>query len=391
MGSPRIVRQSLRAKEFYSQVCRPCYESLQNAATQTPLVIMLWGPRQRTHGWSNKRLQIRDELRRLGHTVFFSEQLGVPTAAFTKKAVEWLQHDAADLIVAMQPSYDSVGAVQHFAEFRVVESRMLLFINEAAPDEHLYHRALTELKTHYDNVETYKLPEDIIQDNLLKKIIAKVSVMQMVKHRAIQKARSWGLKSDDYAVGFVQPGATPQPFRYNLLELYREHRDEIDVLTDLTALFILAYVNQIGGITLKALSYEVGLAETLLHRKMVPLQRSEMMVESNGMLSVTGFGKRILDGVGLVAPAAPISSPRPSAPISMLRFAAIRRERMAAIARGAGLSLATAMLLILVALYWSATVQNQLPLVYTPTYPAVAPTKTHTPTPLTTPIPPIRR
>jgi hypothetical protein len=354
-------------------------------------VIMLWGPRQRTHGWSNKRLQIRDELRRLGHTVFFSEQLGVPTAAFTKKAVEWLQHDAADLIIAMQPSYDSVGAVQHFAEFRVVESRMLLFINEAAPDEHLYHRALTELKTYYDNVETYKLPEDLIQDNLLKKIIAKVSVMQMVKHRAIQKARSWGLKSDDYAVGFVQPGATPQPFRYNLLELYREHRDEIDVLTDLTALFILAYVNQIGGITLKALSYEVGLAETLLHRKMVPLQRGEMMVESNGMLSVTGFGKRILNGVGLVAPAAPISSPRPSAPISMLRFAAIRRERMATIARGAGLSLATAMLLILVALYWSATVQNQLPLVYTPTHPAVAPTKTHTPTPLTTPIPPIRR
>jgi len=76
---------------------------------------------------------------------FFSEQLGVPIAAIIKKGVEFLQSETADVIVTLQSSYDAVGAVRHFSEFRVVDSRILLFIDAAAPDERLYDRAQDDL------------------------------------------------------------------------------------------------------------------------------------------------------------------------------------------------------------------------------------------------------
>ena len=75
-----------RTSEFYTQFFKPRCEVFQRTVKQTPLVIMLWGPRQRMHLWSSKRQQIRDNLRRMGHSVFFSEQLGVPSRRSQKKA-----------------------------------------------------------------------------------------------------------------------------------------------------------------------------------------------------------------------------------------------------------------------------------------------------------------
>ncbi len=369
----RNLTQSQKAKDFFSQVFKPSYESFLCATSKTPLLIMLWGPRRRSRAWSIKRQEIRDKLEQLGHTVFFSEQLGVPSTALTQRPVEFLQSETADLIIALQPSYDTVGTLQQFVEHRVIDSKMLLFIDQDAPDRHRYDRALIELETLYNNIATFHLPEDITSDNLIKAITAKVSTMQLVKYRAMQRERGWGLRFDDSTN--PQHSATPlYPFRYNLLELYREHRDEIEALSDSMPLFFLTYISYTGPIPLIGLSQEIGLAEDSLLKVVAPLLRAEMLVYSDGTMGATAFGKRMLDGLGFSLPAKPVAVRRPVLP----PIPALTHRRLTTITAGAGVMLAAAMLVFLSVLQGASLVQNQQPLELTPVPPAITATATPT-------------
>lgn len=202
MSAPQPVPLSPRAQEYFTQVFKPQYEKLQQAVQQTPLAILVWGPGASAGDLYQKRLHIRDELRRRGHAAFFSEELeGMSPTSLSQKGIEFLQAQAADLIVIMQASYGSVAEVHDFAEHRVINFKMLIFIDERATDGYSYRGALQELKTLYNNVETYKYPDDIAQCHLLTKVLAKVNVLQMVKYRALENAKSWGLLPD-------KPGAS---------------------------------------------------------------------------------------------------------------------------------------------------------------------------------------
>lgn len=196
MSSVQPVPLSPRARAYFEQVFKPQYENLQRAVAQTPLVILVWGPGASAGDLYQKRVQIRDELRRRGHAAFFSEELAPLSApTLSQKGIEFLQAQAADLIVVMQASYGSVAEVHDFAEQRVVNFKMLIFVDERAADGYSYRGALQELKTLYNNVETYKYPDDITHCHLLTKVIEKVNVLQMVKYRVMQNAASWGLSA----------------------------------------------------------------------------------------------------------------------------------------------------------------------------------------------------
>jgi len=192
VAEPGAIPLSPRAQQFFEHVFKPRYDALQQAVRQTPLVILVWGPGASAGDLYQKRLQIRDELRRLGHAAMFSEELaGGTPAGMSQKGIEFLQAQAADLIVVMQTSYGSVAEVHDFASYRVVNFKMLIFIDERAQDGYSYRGALSELKTLYGNVETFKYPDDITQCHLLRKVIEKVNVLQMVKYRDEQNAASW--------------------------------------------------------------------------------------------------------------------------------------------------------------------------------------------------------
>jgi hypothetical protein len=373
--------QSRRAKEFFHRYFQPCSESLRKAAQQTPLVIMLWGPRQRTKVWSSKRQEIRDELLSRGHAVFFSEQLGIPISAVTQKGVQFLQKEAADLIVCMQSCYAAIGSVHHFVGRHVIDSKMVLFVDQAAPDAYIYQRVLAELRYDYNNVETYSFPDDIIQDRLFERIQTKATVLQMVKYRSRQRGRSWGLKFEDGGLGTTNANPLLQPFSHNLLELYHEHRDEIDVLIDPLALYILAFVNQVGRISLRMLQQELGLTNAILRGKLISLCRGEMLLQSDGELVVGGFGKRLLEGLGLCVPSAPaiLAASMGMHVVRQPRSNALKRRPQHISPLKATLSIAATMMIVAVGLYWSNTTENQLPLMYAPTKPIVAQTTTPTP------------
>ena len=379
------ARQNQSAKEYYAQLFKPSYDAFLAAAKQTPLVIMLWGPRRPSLEWSKTRLKVRNTLQQLGHTVYLSEQLGIPASASTQKAVEYLQRDAVDLTVVIQASYGLVGTVPQFVEFRVVDSKMLLFIDAAAPDNYLYDRAVSDLRNLYDNVETYQLPDDIVRDDLLRKILTKVGLMQIVKHRAMQRARGWSLRLDPAEPASAPVASSPQPFRYNLLELYREHRDEIDTFNDLMRLFFLAYLSESGHMPLKALSKDVGLAEDSLLEQIAPLLRGAMISQADGILSATAYGQRMLNGLNLPVRAATL--PVRKAPRAL---PTIMRTRLATLTAGAGLALAAFFLFALTVINSLIPVQNRQPLVFTPLPPSITATATAIPPRTLTPAPPSR-
>lgn len=371
---------SSRTTEFYTKCFKPRYEAWQNAIQHTPLVIMIWGPRQRTQIWTEQRRQIQESLHRQGHTVFFSEQLGVPIQALTQKGVEFLQSETADVIIVLQSTYGVVGAVQHFAESRVVNAKMLLFIDAAASDERLYHRAIENLRAAYNNVETYEYPTDLLHGNLLIKINEKTKLFQLIKYVALQNASGWRV-----GTGIAFHGehlkAEAHPLPANLLELYRAHRDEMTILADSAVLFILAYANYLGPCSIKALAHQVGLDEKTLQTTLMPLLRGQFMVHLDDVLQVTGFGRQLLESVGFSGWVMPTLEPTP------LSLAHSQRPSVAW--RTAGLALAAVMLIFLLVLwwYWSTTTQMQLPLEYTSTHSPVTQTLTRLVTPTVTPLP----
>ena len=288
---------SLRLRNFFSRTFVPRYQTLQAAVNQTPLVILLWSPHSEV--WARAIDPIYVELERLGHTVFYRAELGVPTSMRSKKGVEYKATDTIDLIVATQPAYEPIGDVRDYVEFLVVDTKMVLFISDTAPDRQAYAQAVNEIKNRYNNIETITLDHDLTQGGLREKILAKLNLFQMVKQRAIKRADAWGLAVPSDVRQSAAP-ATLRPFPYNLIELYRMHRNEIDPLLDSTTLFVLAYVGYMQKITARVLWRDISLEETQMQARMALLVQSRLIADTLGEITATDLGKQLLKELGIL-------------------------------------------------------------------------------------------
>ena len=259
------------------------------------LPIMLWAPNT-TDEWVAFCNKFFKDLEQLGHTSFYSEQLGVTSTMRTKKGVEYKATDTIDLIVVAQREYDPIGYVSDFEDFRVVDSKMLLYVDEAALDHDLYHHALGEIAARYNTSETFRYPDDLTRGTLLSKILAKINEMQTVKYLAISRGTTWGLALPPH-VSFG--GEQAHAFSYNLLDLYSQNRDEVETMLDSTTLFILAYANHIGDITMQTLWQDMKLETAQMEPRLQRLQHGNLLTETKGNVVVTPFGKRILTDLGL--------------------------------------------------------------------------------------------
>ena len=98
---------------------------------------------------------------------------------------------------------------------------------------------------------------------------------------------------------------TPPPSDYNLLELYRAHRAEIDALTDSTSLFILGFTNAMNGVQIDELAGDLGISMAALQTRLEPLLRGALIRQRDERLTVTVLGKRILAEIGFLTPPLP--------------------------------------------------------------------------------------
>lgn len=90
--------------------------------------VLVWGP---APGSANPaaatRLEIRDELKRMGHDAFFSEELAVP--AVPTNVLELVQLKKVNLVVNVASSYGSLAEFENYGV--LLGKRHLVFLNEA--------------------------------------------------------------------------------------------------------------------------------------------------------------------------------------------------------------------------------------------------------------------
>ena len=181
------VPMTAKAREFYENEFLPQCQRLFNEISQTPLSILIWGPGPDGSDIYDKRLQIRDYLRRRGHAASFSEEINIETSAgasASARILELCQAVCADFIIVIQSSPGSIAEVHDVGEFPKVGSKMLIFIDLRARDGYSYTGLLAELKTLYNNVETYSYPKDIQECFLLGAVERKVQALQAAKWKA---------------------------------------------------------------------------------------------------------------------------------------------------------------------------------------------------------------
>jgi hypothetical protein len=92
---------------------------------------------------------------------------------------------AADFVLVIQSSPGSVAEVHDLAGLvKEVGRKMLIFVDDRHQDGYSFKGALRELKTLYNNVETYKYPKDINECNLVAAVMKKVRMLQAAKWRS---------------------------------------------------------------------------------------------------------------------------------------------------------------------------------------------------------------
>ena len=160
------------------------YKDRLNEIENIALMILVWGPASGGGILYNKRVQILNVLRGK-HRAFFSEQIDAdhPTPNIPTNIREAIQADLADLIVVIQAPFGSTGEIHDFGHIPTIMGKMLIFLDEQGTQGYSYKGTLATLRGLYSKVETYKSPEDLIQCNLLGR------VMELV--RSLQYAKFW--------------------------------------------------------------------------------------------------------------------------------------------------------------------------------------------------------
>jgi hypothetical protein len=176
-----------RAREYYEKAFLPKYKELEAEVRRTPLAVLVWGPGLSDSDLYKKRLQIRAVLRSEGYAAVFSEEIDADSGDLgnSAKARELLQALAADFIVVIHGSPGSVAEVHDFAGFiGDLGRKMLIFIDSQHVGGYSYTGALKELQTVYNNVHTYRYPEDIEQCHLIAAVRSRLTVLRWAKWRA---------------------------------------------------------------------------------------------------------------------------------------------------------------------------------------------------------------
>jgi hypothetical protein len=181
-GPLGIEPLSSEAQEYYNQWFAPRYDELQRRILQIPLLVLVWGPGPNGGILYQKRVQILNQLRRLGHAAVFSEEVDntTPNLNLPSDMRELLQAELADFIIVLQSSPGSTAEVHDFGRLVKVAHKMLIFVDEHHITGYSYAGLLTELRELYSNVITFK-HDEIEQCFLLGKVLERVRVLQYAK------------------------------------------------------------------------------------------------------------------------------------------------------------------------------------------------------------------
>lgn len=139
---------------YYQSVFLRQYRDLQLQIAAAPLGVLVWGPGTSAGDLYEKRLQIRNVLRKQGYMAVFSEEIDEkrPTVNLSANTRELLQALAADFIVVIYGSPGAIAETHDFATYlHEIGSKMIVFIDERYNTGYGYTGTLRELNGLYQN------------------------------------------------------------------------------------------------------------------------------------------------------------------------------------------------------------------------------------------------
>ena len=152
-----------------------------------PLTVLVWGPAEnQADPWWLKRLEIRDQLRHLGHEAYFSEELPGGAAPLgdarrlALRTVEMAHAMAADYIIVLMSSYGSVSEFHDFGDKPALAKKMLVFVDEAHQSGYAAS-LLQAFRGSNGRIELITVPRDLVECNIRTKALEAVDDLHQLK------------------------------------------------------------------------------------------------------------------------------------------------------------------------------------------------------------------
>lgn len=165
----------------------------RDIADRTRLRILLWGPSIVTTDVGKKRLQIRDNLRTLGHDAHLGEDLWTPElrgCGLNLSVVELLQAQQYDYIVVLMDSAGSVGEVHDFARIPSLASKMMICVDAQHRQGYSAQGVLRIFEGHNGKLDWFDKPADIVQCNLATRVLSQIAKVAEAKQSILASGGS---------------------------------------------------------------------------------------------------------------------------------------------------------------------------------------------------------
>ena len=98
---------------------------------KTPVAILIWGPSPCIDTPVGRiRLELRSELRKIGHLAVFSEELLDSSLNISNRSQQLMQAEEFQLIISIPASPGAIGEIHDFVIDTRVNSRIIVFLNQ---------------------------------------------------------------------------------------------------------------------------------------------------------------------------------------------------------------------------------------------------------------------
>ncbi len=152
---------------------------------RSTLRILVWGPSASGGDLYEKRVQIKQRLELLGHTVHFSED--VWTSEHLKRSglnitvAEYIQASCYDFIVCLMASAGSIAEVHDFAKERAFAGKMMICADASHKSGYSANGALTIFEGMNGKLDWFTNPTDLIECHLTGRVLEHVEKVRSAK------------------------------------------------------------------------------------------------------------------------------------------------------------------------------------------------------------------
>jgi hypothetical protein len=196
----QLILKSPEGRDFYDKVYHPQKDKVLKEICNEKFSVLVWGPGKGedryTQDLVSKRLEIINNLRKLGFDAFTSEEESkemVDVDIFPQQAQEFLQALPVDLIINIGVSYGSLAELHDFAKNKGIASKMMVFFDrEKIQGSYSPNSVISIFEALGGRTIFFDYPKDIKECNIWKEILSTIRALQYLKYLHKQNKKVFG-------------------------------------------------------------------------------------------------------------------------------------------------------------------------------------------------------